>query len=141
MLTNSRWPPRSHMENVIVVLRTEMVFSIKLTPGQRDQATRKRGRQREILTQRLNVILIKTSLHILDHETRFANLRVPDHSDLYHDARDGQRRKGQMNERKWTNLFFSSLLLPLLLFGSGCAFWLLGPATEEGGGVEDEDVG
>jgi hypothetical protein len=33
MLTNSRWPPKSHMEKVIVVRRTEMVFSMKLTPA------------------------------------------------------------------------------------------------------------
>src|SRR6266700_3432507 len=33
MFTNSRCPPRSQMENVIVVRRTEIVFSIKLTPG------------------------------------------------------------------------------------------------------------
>jgi len=32
MLTNSRWPPKSQMENVMVVRRTEIVFSIKLTP-------------------------------------------------------------------------------------------------------------
>ena len=35
MFTNSRWPPRSHIENVIVVRRTEMVFSMKLTPVSR----------------------------------------------------------------------------------------------------------
>ena len=33
MLTNSRWPPRSQIENVISVLRIEMVFSMKLTPS------------------------------------------------------------------------------------------------------------
>ena len=33
IFTNSRWPPRSHIEKVMVVLRTEMVFSIKLTPA------------------------------------------------------------------------------------------------------------
>ena len=32
MLTNSRWPPRSQIENVISVLRIEIVFSMKLTP-------------------------------------------------------------------------------------------------------------
>lgn len=32
MFTNSLWPPKSHIENVIVVLRTEIVFSMKLTP-------------------------------------------------------------------------------------------------------------
>jgi len=33
MFTNSLWPPRSHIENVIVVRRTEMVFSMKLSPA------------------------------------------------------------------------------------------------------------
>jgi hypothetical protein len=33
MLTNSRWPPKSHIENVMVVRRTEIVFSMKLTPA------------------------------------------------------------------------------------------------------------
>lgn len=32
ILTNSRWPPKSHIENVMVVRRTEIVFSMKLTP-------------------------------------------------------------------------------------------------------------
>lgn len=32
MFTNSRWPPKSHIENVISVLRIEIVFSMKLTP-------------------------------------------------------------------------------------------------------------
>ena len=32
ILTNSRCPPRSHIENVISVFRIEIVFSIKLTP-------------------------------------------------------------------------------------------------------------
>ena len=32
IFTNSRCPPKSQIENVIVVRRTEMVFSIKLTP-------------------------------------------------------------------------------------------------------------
>ena len=33
MFTNSRCPPRSHSEKVMDVRRTEMVFSMKLTPG------------------------------------------------------------------------------------------------------------
>jgi hypothetical protein len=33
MFTNSRWPPKSHIENVMVVRRTEIVFSMKLTPA------------------------------------------------------------------------------------------------------------
>ena len=33
MLTNSRCPPRSHIEKVISVFRIEMVFSMKLTPA------------------------------------------------------------------------------------------------------------
>lgn len=33
MFTNSRWPPKSQIENVIVVRRTLIVFSIKFTPG------------------------------------------------------------------------------------------------------------
>lgn len=33
MLTNSRWPPKSHIENVMVVRRTDIVFSMKLTPA------------------------------------------------------------------------------------------------------------
>ena len=32
IFTNSRWPPRSQMENVISVFRIEMVFSMKFTP-------------------------------------------------------------------------------------------------------------
>ena len=36
MFTNSLCPPKSHIENVIVVRRTEMVFSMKLTPINED---------------------------------------------------------------------------------------------------------
>jgi hypothetical protein len=32
IFTNSRCPPKSHIENVMVVRRTEIVFSMKLTP-------------------------------------------------------------------------------------------------------------
>lgn len=32
ILTNSLWPPKSHIEKVISVFRIEIVFSMKLTP-------------------------------------------------------------------------------------------------------------
>ena len=35
IFTNSLWPPKSHIEKVMVVRRTDIVFSIKLTPAQR----------------------------------------------------------------------------------------------------------
>ena len=38
MLTNSRWPPKSHIEKVIVVRLTEIVFSMKLTPDENAQS-------------------------------------------------------------------------------------------------------
>jgi hypothetical protein len=34
IFTNSRWPPKSHIENVISVFRILIVFSIKLTPDE-----------------------------------------------------------------------------------------------------------
>jgi hypothetical protein len=69
IFTNSRCPPRSHIENVMVVRRTEMVFSMKLTPGRSGDSFSvgprySLGIQR---TQRLDIILIKTTLDILDH--------------------------------------------------------------------------
>jgi hypothetical protein len=37
ILTNSRWPPRSHIENVISVFRMEIVFSMKLKTNMSNQ--------------------------------------------------------------------------------------------------------
>ena len=37
-------------------------------------------------TQRLNVILVKTSLDVFDHQTRLPDLRVSYHADLYNDT-------------------------------------------------------
>ncbi len=68
MFTNSRCPPRSQMENVIVVRRTEIVFSIKLTPsGQMPLISMRDTRTHKRRTQRLYIILIKTSLNVFDH--------------------------------------------------------------------------
>ena len=47
MFTNSRCPPRSQMENVMVVRRTEIVFSMKLTPDNdcKERKTDQRNRK------------------------------------------------------------------------------------------------
>ena len=37
-------------------------------------------------TQRLDVVLIKTPLHVFDHEASLPDLRVPNHSHLDDDA-------------------------------------------------------
>lgn len=69
------------MENVIVVRRTVIVFSMKLTPVQvwlSDERWRGIGER----TQRLDIVFIETALDILDHEARLAYLRIPDHSDF-----------------------------------------------------------
>lgn len=66
----------------MVVLRTEIVFSMKLTP----KGCSTKNNSYTALTQRLDIVLIETALDILDHQTRFPNLRVTDHSDLDHDA-------------------------------------------------------
>lgn len=34
------------------------------------------------LTQCLNVVLIEAALHVFDHETRLAYLRIADHADF-----------------------------------------------------------
>jgi hypothetical protein len=73
MFTNSRWPPKSHIEKVMVVRRTEIVFSIKLTPTR----SQDRGRKHisfKTRTQRLDIVFVKASLDIFDHETRLAYL-------------------------------------------------------------------
>jgi hypothetical protein len=43
MFTNSLCPPKSQIENVIVVRRTEMVFSMKLTPMKEDMLKPQEG--------------------------------------------------------------------------------------------------
>jgi hypothetical protein len=80
MLTNSRCPPRSHIEKVISVLRIEMVFSMKLTP-ERCQWKRE-GSVSVLYTKCLNVVFVPTPLDILDHETRLAYLSIPHHADF-----------------------------------------------------------
>ena len=58
-----------------------MVFSMKLTPVE-SKLSDDRDRRMRVRTQRLDIIFIETTLHILDHETRLAYLRIPDHSDF-----------------------------------------------------------
>ena len=61
------------MENVIVVRRTVIVFSMKLTPVEiwlSDEGCYGIG----VPTQRLDIIFIETALHVLDHQTCLANL-------------------------------------------------------------------
>lgn len=69
------------MENVIVVRRTVIVFSMKLTPDE-GWLRNERLDRTEIPTQRLDIIFVETALHVLDHETRLAYLRIPDHPDF-----------------------------------------------------------
>jgi len=80
MLTNSRWPPRSQIEKVISVLRMEIVFSMKLTPLHLLAYQTVPGTNR--LTQCLDVILIPTSFHVLDHQARLADLCITHHANL-----------------------------------------------------------
>lgn len=70
------------MEKVMVVRRTVIVFSMKLTP-EGSRLSDERRRLTKVRTQRLDIIFIETALHILDHETRLAYLRVSNHSDFY----------------------------------------------------------
>jgi hypothetical protein len=76
------------MENVMAVRRTEMVFSMKLTPEGQDGQNEESNpcNSRCSLTQRLNVIFVKTSFDILDHKTCLADLRVAHHPNFDHHA-------------------------------------------------------
>ena len=75
------------MENVIVVRRTEIVFSMKLTPGgQMPQINTRDTRTWKRRTQRLDVILIETPLNVFDHQARLSYLRVPNHPYFDDDA-------------------------------------------------------
>jgi hypothetical protein len=84
MFTNSLCPPRSHIENVMVVLLTDMVFSMKFTPDGKYE----RGMQVFMMvwalrrTQSLDIILVKASLYIFHHETGFADLWIANHSNF-----------------------------------------------------------
>lgn len=88
MFTNSLWPPKSHIENVIVVRRTEIVFSMKLTPGGWSELVAG-GTGKEICTQRLNIVLVETALDVLDHQACLSYLRVANHADLDDNAEEG----------------------------------------------------
>lgn len=81
MLTNSLWPPRSHIEKVISVFRIDMVFSMKLTPAQSRQYIRKHDAV-DMLTQGLDIVLIPAAFDVFHHERCLANLSVTDHADL-----------------------------------------------------------
>jgi len=75
------------MEKVIVVRRTEIVFSIKLTPGgQMSQINTSNRRTWKRRTQRLDIILIKTPFDVFDHQARLSDLRVPYHAYFDDDA-------------------------------------------------------
>ena len=50
-------------------------------------------------TQRLDVVLIKTSFDVLDHETRLANLRVAHHPHLDHHAAGKVSAKIRMSKK------------------------------------------
>jgi hypothetical protein len=83
MFTNSRWPPRSQIENVISVFLIEIVFSIKLTPV----AVSKVAVELQMFrTKCLNVIFVPAALNVFHHQTSLANLRISDHADLNNDA-------------------------------------------------------
>lgn len=82
MLTNSRWPPRSHMEKVISVFRIEIVFSMKLTP--RNSASGRLSLGFRVFTKGLNVVLIPTTFNVFDHQARLSNLRITHHAHFDH---------------------------------------------------------
>ena len=84
MLTNSRCPPRSQIENVISVFRIDMVFSMKLTPG--SSASTYRATANGLGTQCLNVVFIPAALDVFDHQTGFPNLCIAHHANLDHHA-------------------------------------------------------
>lgn len=46
--------------------------------------------EQEERTQRLNIILIEASLHVFDHKTGLAYLRVANHPNLNHHAVKGK---------------------------------------------------
>lgn len=60
----------------MVVLRTEIVFSMKLTPDQLflRVSTHDQRQRRDERTQRLNVVLVEASFNVLDHQTRLSYL-------------------------------------------------------------------
>lgn len=97
MFTNSRCPPRSQIENVMVVLRTEIVFSMKLTPYNKKQANLDDERVVEmhnsVRTQRLYIIFVKAALDVFDHQARLSDLGVSYHADLYNDTDRGRRNE------------------------------------------------
>lgn len=75
----------------MVVRRTEIVFSMKLTPekGRISSCARRSsegGKWSQLRTQRLNIVLVETALDILDHQTCLADLGVAHHPDLDHDT-------------------------------------------------------
>ena len=78
ILTNSRWPPKSHIEKVMVVRRTVIVFSIKLTPSGGVKTDPINNRMVH-LTERLDVVLVEAAFDIFHHKTRFTDLRVAHH--------------------------------------------------------------
>jgi hypothetical protein len=86
-------------------------------------------------TQRLDVILVKAPLDVLDHQASLPDLRVTDHTDLddHAGAHQSKRRKdtwgNALVRENDTHLFFSSLFKR-----DGCA-----PAEEGPGVGEDED--
>src|SRR5690625_1470854 len=93
MLTNSLWPPRSHIEKVISVFRMEIVFSMKLTPTGNKHIVSLIGQYISqglynwlFRTQCLDIVFVPASLHIFHHQTRLANLRVSNHPDLDHNT-------------------------------------------------------
>ena len=84
MLTNSRWPPKSQIENVISVLRIEIVFSMKLTPRSISRLFLEQYDTSH--TKCLNIILIPATLHIFYHQTGFPYLCITNHPHLDDDT-------------------------------------------------------
>ncbi len=86
MFTNSRWPPKSQMENVISVLRIEMVFSMKLTPISVSLRLLVLLIGFPSHTQRLDIVLIPAAFDIFHHQAGFSYLSVSNHPNLDDDT-------------------------------------------------------
>lgn len=98
--------------------------------------------QTKTRTQRLDIILVKATLDILDHQTCLPDLRVPNHPDLDHHTNTRATTEASSvlpslilghTEEESTHLFFSSLFASM-----GCAFCPFCICDEEPDGVEDD---
>lgn len=118
----------------MVVRRTDMVFSMKLTPETGMSWRARHSQASGLRTQRLNIILIEAAFDVLDHQTCLANLGIAHHPDLYDDAAK-RKLRGSHVSKTLSYLFFPSSLSPIVeLMPSMLLAWL--PAR--GRDVEDE---